>query len=333
MSFLLNRASSAYSNNLSGEALFDAEDEETGRTGYSTVNMGQEDDDDDELEAAFGDNHRHRHDAAATSSSTARHARHGTGDDSQLDGGHDEADRLLEGSSSFQQQQPVASGSGTTAGPRHHYSRTNSTATLGNLSTVSAGGYDFEADPYDRRSAAVASTSDLDPSAAGGASSSSGSNRKRRARNRNAGPSTGGGGFLALIRDNIPLPARLRQYGLLNGNNASSNDRRRADGTTDADDDDEDDDEDGRSNWIVPPQSMPGLFGGGTKNDGVFSNMTAKPGSRRVGANGEDIVGGDDETAEKEIPPVSPHVREARSELTCWTGIRDGRARFRASIL
>ena len=240
MSFLLNRASSAFGGGShssatgssgGGEALFDADDDEMGessRRGHRSASRyarPQEDDgDDDELEAAFGD-----------TGASARHVRSGTGNDSHLDDG-DEAERLLEEGSSFERQ-PVASGSGSAAVSRHHYSRTNSTTTLGNLSTVSAGGYDFEADPYDRRSAAIASTSDLQP-----ATSASGSNRRRRGRNGNNGSvshTTGGGGFLALIRDNLPLPARLRQYGLLNGNSTANNGRRRADGTTDADDDDD----------------------------------------------------------------------------------------------
>lgn len=280
-----------------GTALFDVDDEEERDAralgGYQSGHNSDDDEDDDELEAAFGGgdrNQRQQH----------QHARDASNND---DGDDDEAGRLLEEgrsyeASSHQQHQPVASGSGL-----RQYSRTQSSTTLGNLSTVSAGGYDFEADPYDRRSAAV-------PVASTGGSNNGDAASSRSSRRRRSSPPTAtmsrGGAFLAMIRDNVPLPARLRQYGLLNGSQGI-NSRRRADGTTDADDDEDDDDDDdpeGRSDWIMPPQSsMPGLFGGGTKNDGVFSNMTAKPGSRR-GADGGEIVGGDDEVAEKEIPPA-----------------------------
>lgn len=317
MSFLLSRAYSAfggsggssnrqqYSSSASaGEAaLFDADDEEErDARSLRMYSRNIDEDDDDELEAAFGG-------GSGSNANNGRHVRSGTGDESNNDNdGDGEGDRLLEEGNSYaaahqQQQHPVASGSGSSSRSQQHprYSRTNSSATLGNLSTVSAGGYDFEADPYDRRSAAVASTSDLhhqQPAVGNG----------RRSRRMNPSTTANGaaGGILAFIRDNVPLPARLRQYGPLSvsGSTTHSSGRRRADGNADADDDDDEDEEE-QSSWIMPPQSsMPGLFGGGTKNDGVFSNMTAKPGSRRLGRDGEEIVGGDDEIAEKEIPPA-----------------------------
>lgn len=49
-------------------------------------------------------------------------------------------------------------------------------------------------------------------------------------------------------------------------------------------------------------------LGGGISNDGVWGNMSVKPQSRpqrMPGSDGVDIVGGDDEVEEKEVPPVS----------------------------
>lgn len=178
-------------------------------------------------------------------------------------------------------------------------------------SSPPSGGYDFERDPYERGATIVrlspsgrtspfsalsrnVSTSSLSlPLAAQAHQPSSGNRRSGRQRARQPASA----GLLGAIRN--LLPARLRPYGLIGGSASSSRGRRR-DGNADADDGDELDD------WDAPPPTLPGTYGGGSLNDGVFSNLMAKPISSRLGPNGEpiDIVGGDDELREKEIPPV-----------------------------
>lgn len=332
MSFLLNRAASTFgtpaasSSSRTGQTLFSADDEEeegTGQTGRRTYSRDDDEDDDDELEAAFGDSHR---------SSGPQHSRNGTGDGSMRDEADDEAQELLgntshhQGTSQSDTGLPIASGSGSHS-PRPRYSRNNTNTTLGDQSTLSTGGYDFEADPYERMIAAApsrrdGSSHDLRGNRRNSRRSDRRQRRADRRASRRANTAVAASSFLSMLTSHLPLPARFRQYGLLNSSsNGNSSSTRRGDGNTNADDDDEDDDEDDDDdNWIMPPQSsMPGVFGGGTKNDGVFSNMTAKPGVGRGAREGHDILGGDDEAPEKEIPPVRSHFSaiELGDELIC----------------
>jgi hypothetical protein len=286
------------------------------------------DDDEDELEAAFGDSDarelstRANYDPRHCNSEDTQRGQHehdhsnsvgvplhpyrpeghhnNAGDDSINLDDHTEHDNLLQGessSSSYHHHHAQASGSRShSPRPRLPTLATTSSISSHNSSNgITPGGYDFEADPYERRSAPIALPLDDDDPP---------SNRRRTGR---AGPrgrlnaastpgSIASSGFLSTIRS--ILPERFRQYGMLNQNSHTMSGRR-TDGTTDHGDDDDDDDDD----WIAPPPSMPGIYGGGIANDGVFANMAAKPGNSR--GDRTDIVGGDDEAQEKEIPPVS----------------------------
>lgn len=227
-----------------------------------------------------------------------QHHHHG-GDESINVGDDSENDYLLDGSSSS----AAAAGGSRSHSPRPRLTTQDTSNSRTSISTSHvAGGYDFEADPYERRSAPIALTADdeddddNDDRAPSRRRRQSGGISQGRLGNRNNN-NTGGTGLLATIRN--ALPARFREYGILNPDSRTFSGRRN-DGTTDhGDEDDEDEDE-----WIAPPPSMPGIYGGGVNNDGVFANMAAKPGNNSRGDR-TDVVGGDDELPEKEIPPVS----------------------------
>lgn len=288
-------------------------------------------DNDDELEAAFGDSDARELDNARdyrrqldeTDSTTLQGQRgqqqqqsaasngiqlnayrpegHShVGEDSITMDDDSENDHLLRGGSSFSAgQRPEAGASSRSHSPRPRMA-TADTGLSHHTSSSSPGGYDFEADPYERRSAPISLGVDDDDDE--DALPTSRRRRQGGASGRNGQLSSANGasaGLLGILR-NI-LPSRFREYGILNTDSRTASGRR-TDGTTDhGDDDDEDSD-----NWIAPPPSMPGIYGGGLANDGVFANMAAKPGSRTRGER-SDIVGGDDEAPEKEIPPVRIH--------------------------
>lgn len=300
MSFLLGRSQQAQQQ----------QQQQYSRTSSNSVlfNAGSDDEDnDDELEAAFGDSdarelqngadYRRQLDDTQQTSQQGGPSANGiplnayrpeghshAGEDSIAMDDHDtENDRLLHGSSGH----PDASGSRSHS-PRPRMT-TAHTGSSSHTSTSSPGGYDFEADPYERRSAPISLGVDEDEGLP---------SRRRRQTGGRAGQLSGNAssGLLATIRN--VLPSRFRHYGVLNTDNRSASGRR-TDGTIDHDDGDEDDE-----NWIAPPPSMPGIYGGGSSNDGVFANMAAKPGNNSGRGERSDIVGGDDDAPEKEIPPV-----------------------------
>lgn len=277
--------------------------------------------DDDELEAAFGDSDAPELDAARDYRGQQQLNQEPRGglphhQDNPLDGGmhlnayrpeghshigedsitmddESENDHLLHGSASLtgNNQRPEKGEGSRSRSPRPPMA----TAATGSSLNSNPGGYDFEADPYERRSAPISLGADEDDD--DDEDTLSATRRRQGASNgRNKAQTSHATGLLGALRS--ILPSRFRQYGMLNQDRPTASGRR-TDGTTDhGEDDDEDDD-----NWIAPPPSMPGIYGGGLSNDGVFANMAAKPGS---GGRGErsDIVGGDDEAAEKEIPPA-----------------------------
>ena len=284
MSFLLGRSSTsfmrsplslstAHSSPLasSSSVLYDAEDRSGSHDGEG----------DDELEAAFGD-------------------------------AHDDADEALpraDGEDLVRLEEAQLLGPGAQDnngyGSRPGMERTNSTTTLGNVSlhtNPNPGGYDFEADPYERSR----------PTLTRPLTQRTGLGRRRsNSSRRRSGRDVPAGGILATLQN--ALPARWRRYGLLNNGGGTSLSGRRLDGTADHGDGDDEEDDD----WDAPPPSMPGLYGGGTNNDGVFSNLMAKPGGRIGNRGGQEIVGGDDEAREKEIPPVMQLKSCLTSQLTC----------------
>ena len=301
------------------------------------------DDVDDELEAAFGgpsddeddDRHAigsHRQRTDNTASTIGNSSRDASSRNRLLSASdpdasiRDEEDRLLDPRS----DEPTSPSS-------------NMRPPLRSAGSSTPGAYDFERNPYERSPTVVrfAPSGRGSPvhslSRVGSASSlvlpttaaadmhgdSLNANRAARSRRRQAS-----GGIFGALRN--VLPARLQPYARIGGDAS----RRRRDGNGNANDDDDDDLDD----WDAPPPMLPGTYGGGTRNDGVFSNLMAKPSNPRIGANGQpiDIVGGDDDMPEKEIPPVRGAMIPAESGmLTSWcyvTGIRDGRLRCSASI-
>ncbi|KAK9899965.1 hypothetical protein P389DRAFT_187108 [Cystobasidium minutum MCA 4210] len=309
MSFLLGRShqqpqqqrASGYSNNSRNDStvLYDA----------------SSDNEDDELEAAFGDSDARELDSRADY--TARQASNAStsnttmalnayrpeghshpGEESiNMDDHDSENDHLLHSSSSTSAGNAVGRAGATsslTAQDSNTPRPRMTTTQTGSSSNSNPGGYDFEADPYERRSAPISLGADDDED-----DDHHGHPSSRRPRNgRGASSINTQSGLLATIR-NI-LPSRFRQYGVLGSDNRTASGRR-TDGTTDHGDDDDDEDNEA---WIAPPPSMPGIYGGGLSNDGVFANMAAKPGNSRSGGDRSDIVGGDDEAPEKEIPPA-----------------------------
>lgn len=318
MSFLLGRANPRQSAGAGGsaggsrnEVLYDADMDERGGRGRS------DEDEDDELEAAFGDAEDDRHFSHNLSQRTLDLDASTTQEEAQLlrpgsNDGHDDGDEGPYGT-----RHDRGSSSSSTSLPRTVLSRSASTA------TVNSGGYDFERDPYDRNrtiggggGSIGLGSSPASGLGLGNSGSDSMGQRGSRAsrtrsnthRNRRGGrASNGGGGILVAVHN--ALPARWRRYGLLGtdgSGGSSSRNGRRSDGNTDHGDLGEDDDEDEiDDDWDAPPPSIPGLYGGGTNNDGVFSNLMAKPGGRTRDGDTRDVVGGDDEAPEKEIPPVS----------------------------
>ena len=303
------------------------------------------DDVDDELEAAFCGpsddedddrhaigSHRQRTDntASTTSSSSSRDApsRNRLLSASDPDASiRDEEDRLLDPRSD---EAPSPS--------------SNMRPPLRSAGSSTPGAYNFERNPYERSPTVVrfAPSGRGSPvhslSRVGSASSlvlpttaaadmrgdSLSANRAARSRRRQAS-----GGIFGVLRN--VLPARLQTYARLGGDSP----RRRRDGNANANDEDDDDLDD----WDAPPPMLPGTYGSGTRNDGVFSNLMAKPSNPRIGANGQpiDIVGGDDDLPEKEIPPVSAEsaMNEMITDCFDWgrVGIRDGCFRCSAPIL
>jgi hypothetical protein len=289
MSFLLGRRSATNSSQQDqgrGILLYDAESSETANRRTS---------DDDELEAAFGDGNDDDDDDE-DGRQRYLHNRDISGRSDPDDSTRHEEQQLL----SPNEDDALAGGSAA-QNPRAALRRQDSS----NTTYSNPGGYDFERDPYER------SRTILPPSSPPPGNNTTSSSTTRRNTDRNSRGASlgslqarGAGGLLATLQN--ALPARFRRYGLLS-NNGSTSSGRRNDGTADHGDDDDDDDDEA---WINPPASMPGLYGGGTRNDGVFSNMNAKPGGRSNDRERRDVVGGDDDAPEKEIPPVSWHVYE-----------------------
>lgn len=267
------------------------------------------DDNDDELEAAFGDSDARELDNRADYRRQVSDTQYGAsqqhgipvnpyrpeghshaGEESiNMDDNDSENDHLLH-SSSTGHHGNRSTGGGSSDHLQRPRMATAQTSSSSHTSNSNPGGYDFEADPYERRSAPISLGADDDDDDDNALPS-----RRRQDRSRN-GHSASNTGLLATLR-NI-LPSRFRQYGVLGADSRTASGRR-TDGTIDHGDDDDEDNE----AWIAPPPSMPGVYGGGLSNDGVFANMAAKPGNSRSGDR-SDIVGGDDEAAEKEIPPV-----------------------------
>lgn len=311
MSFLLGRSSNTSTphGNHGNNTLFDA-----------GSNDGEHDD--DELEAAFGDSDAreldpardYRGQAGRSETQEQRGTSQGNGgiqlhayrpqghghvgeDSITIDDIDSEDVHLLHGSSNLSASNghhPEAGGSSRSHSPRPRLPTAHTSSS--NTTNSNPGGYDFEADPYERRSAPISLGADDDDEDDDALPTS----RRRRqglsAGRHNVTPAAGSGLLGAFRR---LLPSRFQQYGILNQDSRAAGGRR-TDGTIDHGED-EDEDEDA---WIAPPPSMPGIYGGGLSNDGVFANMAAKPGIRGRGDR-PDVVGGDDEAPEKEIPPVS----------------------------
>ena len=275
MSFLLGRGSTSFARSplpTTASTALHSPVASSSSVLYDASSPGgrEEDEDNDELEAAFGDSH--------------------DGDDVEIGDRH--ARFNVDGSITLEEAQLLSPRAQENGNMRNALARSNS-ATLSDDSMLqrgsSGGGYDFERDPYERSRMIARPASRWN-----GVNTRRSSNNRRR----NLGHASSNALFRTLQN---AIPLRWRRYGLLDNTEDLSFSGSRTDGTANHAYEEEDEDD----NWDAPPPSMPGLYGGGIHNDGVFSNLMAKPGGRLADRGGQEIVGGDDEAREKEIPPVS----------------------------